>query len=528
MEDKSIFDEAGLDPKEWELVDSPPIIPAADLETALQYPAHRLPVGMLSIRAQAERPQAGIPVRALWPVQAPGKANSNSAIVSGTAKIARQAQQGVAVANTPVVGVDGSGNTTLAPISKLPTPPKIRMPVTQDNMPDGSNFGRVVNTALTSNQIDPSKSGVLMKGSIPTTLSGNFSYTATTSSITISWTNLVLYRADGTTTSISNGSQTITGLRAGTTYYLYPCYDESLAAIKFIANADLSQPSPNLVGVTFQETATPLGYVSTTTNLTRPTSATVEFWFRTTLTTQGIQLATFASVQTGSGGTKDFSCSYAATGKVSFTPGTSTITGGANLNDGNWHHFVGTYNGTTAFLYADGVQVATGAVTAATSFTGWWRILQDDVTGFASNPTVSSVAIYNSVLSATQVSNHYQTMKLNGPSGYNTLVSNDGASFFWKLDETSGTTAADSIGTNTGTYQATVTLNQSQAIFQGSGSPAIAWPAPFIQGQQAQSLQNRIALSAGSTVAATPASGTAGGVAGGATGPGGGGAKTLQ
>ncbi len=100
---------------------------------------------------------------------------------------------------------------------------------------DGENYARVVSGALTSGQIDPTKSGVLMKGSLPPTWSGSFTYASTTSSLTWSWTGLSIYRADGTTTAIPDGSSAITGLAAGATYYFYPYWDETASALGWVA-----------------------------------------------------------------------------------------------------------------------------------------------------------------------------------------------------------------------------------------------------------------------------------------------------
>jgi len=100
---------------------------------------------------------------------------------------------------------------------------------------DGANFARVSANALTSNQIDPTKSGVLMRGSVPPTWSGAFTYISTTSSLTWSWSGLVIYRADGTTTAIPNGSVAVTGLTAATTYYFYPYWDETVNALAWVA-----------------------------------------------------------------------------------------------------------------------------------------------------------------------------------------------------------------------------------------------------------------------------------------------------
>ncbi|HEY0701169.1 MAG TPA: hypothetical protein VGD60_00230 [Candidatus Acidoferrales bacterium] len=62
---------------------------------------------------------------------------------------------------------------------------------------DGADYARVVTGALTSGQIDPTKAGVLMKGSVPPTWSGSFTYASTTSSIAWSWSGLAVYRTDG-------------------------------------------------------------------------------------------------------------------------------------------------------------------------------------------------------------------------------------------------------------------------------------------------------------------------------------------
>ncbi len=99
---------------------------------------------------------------------------------------------------------------------------------------DGADFARVSAAALTANKVDPSKTGVMMKGSVPPTWSGAFTYTSTTSSITWAWSGLVIYRADGTTTAVTNGSLAVTGLAAGTAYYFYPYWDETALSLVWV------------------------------------------------------------------------------------------------------------------------------------------------------------------------------------------------------------------------------------------------------------------------------------------------------
>ena len=99
---------------------------------------------------------------------------------------------------------------------------------------DGTDYARVVTGALTAGNVDPSKAGVLMKGSVPPTWSGAFTYASTTSSITWSWSGLTIYRADGTTTAVPNGSLAVTGLTPGTTYYFYPYWNDAASAIGWV------------------------------------------------------------------------------------------------------------------------------------------------------------------------------------------------------------------------------------------------------------------------------------------------------
>ncbi len=106
-----------------------------------------------------------------------------------------------------------------------------------DQIVDGTDYARVSSGALTAGKIDPSKSGVLMKGSVPPAWSGAFTYVSTSSSLTWSWSGLSIYRADGTTTPIPDGSVAITGLAAGTTYYFYPYWDDIAGAIGWVGGA---------------------------------------------------------------------------------------------------------------------------------------------------------------------------------------------------------------------------------------------------------------------------------------------------
>lgn len=100
---------------------------------------------------------------------------------------------------------------------------------------DGTNFARVVTGALTSGKIDPSKTGVLAKGSVPPAWSGAFIYVSNTSALTWSWSGLTIYRADGSATVVPNGSVSITALSSATPYYFYPYWDEMSLSLGWVA-----------------------------------------------------------------------------------------------------------------------------------------------------------------------------------------------------------------------------------------------------------------------------------------------------
>jgi len=103
-----------------------------------------------------------------------------------------------------------------------------------DQITDGTDFARVSSSALTSNNVDPAKPGVLMHGSVPPTFSGSFTYVSTTATITWSWSGLQILRADGTATQVPNGSLAVNGLALGTSFYFYPFWDESAGALVWV------------------------------------------------------------------------------------------------------------------------------------------------------------------------------------------------------------------------------------------------------------------------------------------------------
>jgi len=89
-----------------------------------------------------------------------------------------------------------------------------------EQITDGTNYARVAAGALTAGQTDPTKPGVLMKGSVPPSWSGAFTYASTTSTLAWTWSGLTILRADGSASAlawVAGGSGTPANAQAAKT-----------------------------------------------------------------------------------------------------------------------------------------------------------------------------------------------------------------------------------------------------------------------------------------------------------------------
>jgi hypothetical protein len=87
-----------------------------------------------------------------------------------------------------------------------------------DQITDGSLFARVTSGALTGGKVDPAKSGVLMKGSVPPTWSGAFTYVSTTATM-----GQVAREHGFTAKSLAALCDPATGLAIGCTVFAANC-----------------------------------------------------------------------------------------------------------------------------------------------------------------------------------------------------------------------------------------------------------------------------------------------------------------
>lgn len=90
------------------------------------------------------------------------------------------------------------------------------------------------------------------------------------------------------------------------------------------------------------------------------------------------------------------------------------------------------------------------------------------------NGRVDELAIYKKAITQTEVARHYH---LGIADMYPVAVLNDIPDAYWRLDETSGTTAQNHVNSaNDGTYVSTPTLNQTSLLPSGTGK-SITWPS---------------------------------------------------
>ena len=116
---------------------------------------------------------------------------------------------------------------------------------------DGATYGRFLIAhfdGLSGRRVATINGAISPLGSIVTGSSTvALSYTSTASSIAISWTAGTLNRMDGTQTSVTSGSVTVTGLSASTTYYAAAYWDEVAQTISFVTGQSGAVGSPAIL-----------------------------------------------------------------------------------------------------------------------------------------------------------------------------------------------------------------------------------------------------------------------------------------
>ncbi len=153
------------------------------------------------------------------------------------------------------------------------------------------------------------------------------------------------------------------------------------------------------------------GLLASTAQFSDPSVYSEELWFKTS-TTNGGKLIGFGDAATGLSSNYDRHVYMETDGRLTFgvwTGVANTITTTAAYNNNAWHHLVATQGPDGMKLYVDGVLRGTNPQTDQQAYTGYWRVGGDNTWGpqpwFAGN--VDEVAVYSSVLTPTQVAQHY-------------------------------------------------------------------------------------------------------------------------
>ncbi len=199
-------------------------------------------------------------------------------------------------------------------------------------------------------------------------------------------------------------------------------------------------------------------YLKTSGTLGAPTSVTVSAWMKADDTAP----SNFRYIVNQG---RDSYCSgYSISlyqGNVYFSINTNSANDGCEASPGtaytdtaNWHHVVGVYDQTTAYIYVDGVLRNSSAASISGPIVyKYSEVLNigkmsygEPTLYFPFDGLIDDVRVYSRALSSTDVSNLYRSGQVTRKA-----VSERGLVGYWPLDEGRGVTAGDSSGNgNTG------------------------------------------------------------------------------
>ena len=211
-----------------------------------------------------------------------------------------------------------------------------------------------------------------------------------------------------------------------------------------------------------------------------PQEFSVEAWFRSGSSTGG-KIIGFGNRASGSSTSYDRHIYLDSEGRVTFGvyPGqVSTVTSPASYDDNEWHHVVGTLSAAGQVLYVDGMRVAQRTdTTSAQAYSGYWRVGGDNLGGWPSvgsgylDGAIADVAVYGAALTRDEVNEHWvasgrtSTVNPAPTDSYGKAVYDADPELYWRLGESTGTTAKDA-GRNSsdGTYAGDVTKGVTGAL----------------------------------------------------------------
>ena len=230
------------------------------------------------------------------------------------------------------------------------------------------------------------------------------------------------------------------------------------------------------------------GTASTTQAITGPNTFSIEAWFKTTTGGGGKIVGFGSSTAPTSSSSYDRQIYMTNAGKLIFgvyNGGTYTVQSATSYNDGQWHHVVGELSGAGLAMFVDGAPVGqNGGTTVAQTYSGYWRIGGDNLGGWPSKPssnyfkgTIANVAVYPAALTLSQVQKHYTDAGYTPAAppaptdSYGAAAYADSPTTYWRLDETRGSTAADtSPYGDSGLYSGGVTKGVASNVSGSTGT----------------------------------------------------------
>jgi len=222
------------------------------------------------------------------------------------------------------------------------------------------------------------------------------------------------------------------------------------------------------------------GYAVSPTQIAGPNTFSIEAWFKTTSTAGG-KIVGFGNAASGLSSYYDRHVYMDATGKVYFgvyNNASYTIATPTSYNDGKWHQVVASLSGSGMTLFVDGLRIGYNtSTTIGQAYNGYWRVGGDNTWSGAKffTGSIDDVAIYPSALTIQQVQKHYvdsgRTLNVPGSptDAYGKAIYADSPDAYWRLNETSGTTAADtSPNLANGTYAGGYALGAATTVAPGT------------------------------------------------------------
>ena len=238
------------------------------------------------------------------------------------------------------------------------------------------------------------------------------------------------------------------------------------------------------------------GEITTTNQVSDPQTFTLSAWFKTTVAS-GHKIVEFEQTQSGTNPPNwDRLLNLGTDGKVYFVTYQGSahyVTSSAALADGNWHHALGTFNGSSGTLYIDGVPQDT-FTGGADSYAGYWHIGGYKAAGAWPNGAdgyfhgkIDDVRIYNRALSAGEVKQLYhqgaatighsdENFMSNGLVGYWTF---DGPAINWATGQTQDISGQGNTGQliSMSTSTSPVAGKIGQALFFNNSSSYVTMPS---------------------------------------------------